>query len=713
MKTYRLLIYTMIILCAAANSARSGWKHPCLFLTRTEINAIKEKIKAGEEPWKSAWGTKDKSGSGWYEAEKAMRQEPLSIVGAGDEGRDKLGYYGNGEYNEHIYNAGSLSGDRIDYKYAIAIKRAVRDLAIGWTFSGDSKYAEKALELIRVWALDEETRMWPVIMGRQQEIEIGITMPGFLYGCDLLWHYEGWKSGERENLRQWAWELADYCRHLIGSYFCNQMFWLLETQIAGAMVGENEAALVHAKSKFKYNVGDLYDNGWQPNQDINRSKMYCYYAIKATTQCAEGLKRAGIDVYNFVSDRPDHENPGMETILDGVMPYVNGKSFPFADGGSKSEEEGFVEPAYLFKQKDEYRKAAESRRIVVDSRNMGNTTLTHAFGSLPNTGIISIFPVARNFNEDIEVTLSSSNPDAVIRYTLDGSEPSAQSTKYDGPFTISNTTKVMVRAFIDGKGGYTAHAVYTKKSGIPAVQPSEIKGNGLSYLWYDLETTGKIQELPDFSKLTPDKTGIVDTISLPDHKTKQFGLRLTGYLKAPASGMYLFYGKSNDGMKLYIGDSLIINTPRLRNNTWPWDEGAGIELEKGYHPILIDYYQNHSARQIYLTWESTQFDEQFIPAQNLFWGDAEYQLPVRSGNRFGQNDAMGKVDYAGGMIRCWPAGNAHCNIRLVNSRGITVTPAVSRRSGIAYLDTKKLPSGMYILRADTEAKSMRRKIIIP
>jgi len=56
------------------------------------------------------------------------------------------------------------------------------------------------------------------------------------------------------------------------------------------------------------------------------------------------------------------------------------------------------------------------------------------------------------FEEPITVTLSAPfHPDAEIRYTLDGSAPTAGSTLYDKPFRLSDSTRLRTAAFHQGK----------------------------------------------------------------------------------------------------------------------------------------------------------------------------------------------------------------------------------------------------------------------
>jgi hypothetical protein len=55
-----------------------------------------------------------------------------------------------------------------------------------------------------------------------------------------------------------------------------------------------------------------------------------------------------------------------------------------------------------------------------------------------------------SFTGSVTVRLSTTTPDASIRYTTDGSEPTAGSTEYTGPFTLTATTTVKARAFRNG-----------------------------------------------------------------------------------------------------------------------------------------------------------------------------------------------------------------------------------------------------------------------
>jgi len=55
------------------------------------------------------------------------------------------------------------------------------------------------------------------------------------------------------------------------------------------------------------------------------------------------------------------------------------------------------------------------------------------------------------YGHPVQVYLFSDNKNAIIRYTLDGSEPTASSTRYTGPLTLSRTTVLRATAFEPGR----------------------------------------------------------------------------------------------------------------------------------------------------------------------------------------------------------------------------------------------------------------------
>jgi len=78
-----------------------------------------------------------------------------------------------------------------------------------------------------------------------------------------------------------------------------------------------------------------------------------------------------------------------------------------------------------------------------------------------------------------------------------------------------------------------------------------------------------------------------------------FSIRWTGKLKVDYEGKYTIYTYTDDGVRLWIDDKLIINA-------WYDQKGensAQISLSKGEHTIKMEYYENTGAAQAKLLWE--------------------------------------------------------------------------------------------------------------
>lgn len=73
-----------------------------------------------------------------------------------------------------------------------------------------------------------------------------------------------------------------------------------------------------------------------------------------------------------------------------------------------------------------------------------------AGGSTPTAASPAISPNGGTFTGAQQVSLASSTAGAQIRYTLDGSDPSATSTLYSAPFTLASSATVKARAYAAG-----------------------------------------------------------------------------------------------------------------------------------------------------------------------------------------------------------------------------------------------------------------------
>ena len=191
------------------------------------------------------------------------------------------------------------------------------------------------------------------------------------------------------------------------------------------------------------------------------------------------------------------------------------------------------------------------------------------------------------FQDEATVKLEKFSEELILKYTLDGSEPTIMSATYTQPIKLNkNTTFKAVCFTANGVGSAVVQQAFTKMLAIKAFDKNVSKNQGLSYKYYEGEWT----TIPDFSKLKPVKEGVAKLISTEgmNPREQHFGVRLEGYIEVPETDSYTFFLYTDDGSKMYINDQLVVDSDG--NHGARYDYGTYI-LEKGKHKFKIDYIQ--------------------------------------------------------------------------------------------------------------------------
>jgi hypothetical protein len=180
--------------------------------------------------------------------------------------------------------------------------------------------------------------------------------------------------------------------------------------------------------------------------------------------------------------------------------------------------------------------------------------------------------------EQPTVTLTADDPEAEIRYTLDGSDPVAASLRYEEPFRLAETTVVRARAFHGAAGSDPSEMTYRI---VPREQDANVR-----YDYYE----GDWEAVPDFDSMQPLRTGTIYEFHLEGvnrRRDDHYGLKLEGTLPVEQAGEYTFYLTSDDGSRLYVdGEELIDND----GDHGPLTEEGTVRLEPGGHLIRVAYF---------------------------------------------------------------------------------------------------------------------------
>jgi hypothetical protein len=114
-------------------------------------------------------------------------------------------------------------------------------------------------------------------------------------------------------------------------------------------------------------------------------------------------------------------------------------------------------------------------------------------------------------------------------------------------------------------------------------------------LTYQLFEGGDWLRLPDFSKLRAQDTGTTNSFNIGvAEDNEKFGLRFDGVLEVPSDGIYNFATTVNDGANLYINGALVVDNDGVHDGEKdePWQKRGNIALQKGRHPIRVDYFES-------------------------------------------------------------------------------------------------------------------------
>ena len=135
--------------------------------------------------------------------------------------------------------------------------------------------------------------------------------------------------------------------------------------------------------------------------------------------------------------------------------------------------------------------------------------------------------------------------------------------------------------------------------------------SGINYNYYQ----GAWSNLPDFSTLTPLKSGNISNYSLdPRLNENNFAFKYSAVINIPTTGTYTFYTTSDDGSKLYIDNfttaGQVVNNDYLQGPT----ERSGTKvLTAGPHNIYVTFFQATGGYFLEVRYQGPSIAKQLIP----------------------------------------------------------------------------------------------------
>ena len=232
-----------------------------------------------------------------------------------------------------------------------AMSSRVYNLALGYYFTGEEKYAERAAVLLRAWFIEPATRMNPnldhaqVVKGHDRGRPTGIIeslrLLGVIDGVGMLRGSKAWSEHDQKAIEDWfrdyqRWMLEskngkgeDNARNNHGSWYDVQV-----VTFALFLNDKDTARRVCEAAKARRIATQIEPDGSMP-LEIRRANSFHYsiYNVRALTQLADLATRVDVDLWHF--ETADHR--GVLRSADFLTPFATGeKKWPHPEIGNLS-----------------------------------------------------------------------------------------------------------------------------------------------------------------------------------------------------------------------------------------------------------------------------------------------------------------------------------------------------------------------------------------
>ena len=214
--------------------------------------------------------------------------------------------------------------------------KAVGSLSLAYYITDESKYSDKAAQLLRVWFLDDNTKMNPnmnfsqFIPGKSEGRGTGIIdthgFPIILDALGLLENSKSWTKEDDTKIKQWFGQYLDWLinskngkdesksKNNHGSWYDVQV-----VSISLFLDRPDLAKKYLEEVKTKRISVQVEADGKQPLELVRTTSwQYSVFNLEALIKLAILGNKAGIDLWNYVST----DGGSIRKALDYVLPYA-------------------------------------------------------------------------------------------------------------------------------------------------------------------------------------------------------------------------------------------------------------------------------------------------------------------------------------------------------------------------------------------------------
>lgn len=142
-----------------------------------------------------------------------------------------------------------------------------------------------------------------------------------------------------------------------------------------------------------------------------------------------------------------------------------------------------------------------------------------------------------------------------------------------------------------------------------------------------------LSALPDFTALSPYFSGLMPAINHPSTggnfatsgRADNVGAVFTGWIEVPVSGTWTFFLNSDDGSRLKIGATTVVNNDGLHGMV---EVSGAIALAAGRHAFRVEFFERGGGAGLIASWQGPGVAKTVIPAARLLHGGADLAADI-------------------------------------------------------------------------------------
>ncbi len=159
--------------------------------------------------------------------------------------------------------------------------------------------------------------------------------------------------------------------------------------------------------------------------------------------------------------------------------------------------------------------------------------------------------------------------------------------------------------FLDQNAQIYSQRFYRVIEQPPKVEPG-LRGDYFSGMNFNTLILTRVDDTVDFNW----GTGSPD----PSVPVNSFSVRWTGFITINVSGTYTFWTDSDDGVRLKIGDSTVVENWTDHSPTW---NSGNLVLSEDEYPLTLEFYENGGGAVMELEYQGPGIARQTIPVNVL------------------------------------------------------------------------------------------------